>query len=224
MTATQHRAAAPYSPHPQPWRTWGLALAAGACVSVLLAPFDLSWPGRAFAGWDVAVLVVLGHIWWVILRSDAARSRARAAREDPGRLALLAIAILASVMSLVAATDLLRRTEEYVPPAFSWLFVGVGLVAVAGGWALMHSAFALHYAHLYYRGDGTPAGLEIKGGEPDDLDFAYFAFTIGMTFQTSDVTITAKELRRAALVHAVLAFAFNTVILALAVNLIVGRL
>jgi len=224
MTATRHRPARPRPPQPQPWRTWGLAIAAGGCVSVLLVPFDLSWAGRAFVGWDVAVLVVLGHIWGIILGSDAARSRARAAREDPGRLALLAIAVLASVMSLAAATDLLRRTEEYAPAGFSGLFVGVGLLAVAGGWMLMHSAFALHYAHLYYREDGTPGGLEIQGGPPDDLDFAYFAFTIGMTFQTSDVTITAKELRRAALAHAVLSFVFNTVILALAVNLIVGRL
>jgi len=84
----------------------------------------------------------------------------------------------------------------------------------------------LRYAHLYYRGDreGT-GGLEFPGKrEPDDLDFAYFAFTIGMCYQTSDVTISSYAIRRTVLVHAIISFAYNTAILALALNLIFGLL
>ena len=113
-----------------------------------------------------------------------------------------------------------------------WLVVGavgvlivLGGVAVAGSWLLVHTAFTFHYAHLYYREDETLGGLDFPGGEePDDLDFAYFAFTIGMTFQTSDVEVSERGLRRTVLRHAMLSFVFNTAILALAVSLLFGRL
>jgi uncharacterized membrane protein len=98
------------------------------------------------------------------------------------------------------------------------------VAAVAAAWLLAHTAFALHYAHLYYRYRGRPGGLTFAGGAPDDGDFAYFSFTIGMTYQTADVTITGRGLRRVALAHALLAFVFNTLILALAVNVLFGHL
>jgi uncharacterized membrane protein len=91
-------------------------------------------------------------------------------------------------------------------------------------WALTHTAYTLRYAHLYYRDDGDgEGGLAFPGKEaPAYLDFAYFAFTLGICFQTSDVTITSRLIRRAVLGHAVLSFAYNTTIVATAVSLVVG--
>jgi uncharacterized membrane protein len=100
------------------------------------------------------------------------------------------------------------------------------VVTVIVSWCLTHTAFTLRYAHIFYRaGRDEEGGLNFPGkAKPDDLDFAYFAFTIGMCFQVSDVTVTTRTVRRTALAHALLSFAYNTVVLALVVNLIVGHL
>ena len=105
------------------------------------------------------------------------------------------IALVASAVSLAAATALLRQPAEFVSPEQDRLLLAVAVVAVAGAWVLTHTAFTLHYAHLYYREAQTAGGLAFDDAPPDDLDFAYFAFTIGMTYQTADVTVTRRALR-----------------------------
>jgi uncharacterized membrane protein len=98
-------------------------------------------------------------------------------------------------------------------------------LTVVSAWLLMHTAFTLRYAHLYYANADHIGGLDFPGKElPDDLDFAYFSFTLGMTYQTSDVSISDRSIRRLALGHVLLSFVFNTIILALAINLILSRL
>jgi uncharacterized membrane protein len=211
-----------------PGARWGrlvtaaAAVAAGAAVYALL-PADLAVAVRAVAAWDAGVLVLLGRWWAGILRSDPARARRRAAADDPGRLAVLVIALVASAVSLAAATALLRQPAAFVSPEQDRLLLAVAVVAVAGAWVLTHTAFTLHYAHLYYRAARSSGGLTFDDGPPDDLDFAYFAFTIGMTYQTADVTVTQRALRRTVLGHGVLSFVYNTVILALAINVLFGR-
>ncbi len=98
------------------------------------------------------------------------------------------------------------------------------LLAVVFAWLLTHTACTLRYAHLYYRDDREGVGGLTFPGErpPDYLDFAYFAFTVGMCFQVSDVTITSRLIRRAVTGHALLSFAYNTAVLALALNLLTG--
>jgi uncharacterized membrane protein len=98
----------------------------------------------------------------------------------------------------------------------------LSIVSVGIAWLVTHTAFTLRYAHLYYREDREGiGGLEFPGGaRPNYFDFAYFAFTIGMCFQTSDVCISSSQLRRAALLHALVSFAYNTLILALVLNLV----
>jgi uncharacterized membrane protein len=208
---------------PRPARIWLAALAVALVVALLL-PATLDWTVRAAAGLDAAMLAVLGRLWALILRSDAAATRRRAAVEDPGRVGVLVVTLLVSLAGLVAAIVLIRRPEDFAPLDQSGWLIGLGVVGVAAGWLLMHTAFTLHYAHLYYRDRGRPGGLTLAGGPPDDRDFAYFSFTIGMTYQTADVTITERPLRWATLAHALLAFIFNTLILALAVNVLFGRL
>lgn len=204
-------------------RKW-LAAAAVAVLVLLVLPARLGWAVRVVAAWDAAAVVLLALIWQVILCADATRTRMRAAIEDPGGVALLITTLIASAVSLAAAVILMRRPEMFAPDSMVRPLVGVAIFAVAVAWSLVHTAFALHYAHLYYTPEDNPGGLDFAGGPPDDLDFAYFAFTVGMTFQVSDVVVSDRDIRHVVLLHALLAFVFNTVIVALAINLIFGRL
>ena len=120
-----------------------------------------------------------------------------------------------SLVGLVFALALLPWNDQ----GSELLRVPLCVVGVVTAWTLLHTSYALYYAHLYY-GTQEPGGFEFPGDEePDPLDFAYFAFTIGTSFAVSDVEITARRARRAALFHGILAFFYNTAILALVVNL-----
>ena len=130
----------------------------------------------------------------------------------------------ASFVSLAATVVTLRRPGAFAPEPVTGLLVVLGVVAVIGAWILMHTAFALHYARLYYAVDDAPGGLAFAGGPPDDLDFAYFAFGIGTAYEVSDVTVSSRAIRRFVLVHSVLSFVYNTAILALLINLLAGEL
>jgi uncharacterized membrane protein len=192
------------------------------CFAVL--PARLGWATRAVAAWDLAVLVLVGEGWFIILRSDPERARDRAVAEDPGRAALLAVAFGASVVSLVAAVVTITQAQMVEPDSPAWLRTTLGLTAIIGAWTLLHTAFTLHYARLYYADPEMTEGLRFRGGPPDDADFAYFAFGIGMTFQVPDVDVTTRQMRRVVLFHQLISFAYNTAILALIVNLLAGRL
>ena len=205
---------------------------ARARLVVAVAVGFLVWwfvPGRfgnAFkvvAGWDAAALSMGALAWLLIFRADAERTRGHAAEDDPGRRAVWIIAILASGFSLFATAVVLRGARTCAAeqrPAF----IVLCLTAVVTAWAMTHTAYTLRYAHLYYRDDGDGEGGLVFPGDtkPTYLDFAYFAFTLGMCFQTSDVAITSRPIRRTVLAHAALSFAYNTAILATAVSLVAG--
>jgi uncharacterized membrane protein len=202
-----------------------LAGAAGGAAALALAVLGEGWPLRLVAGWDAFAVTQLALAWAVIWREDAAQTRARAAAEDPGRRLVWVLTVLASSASLFAAVVVLRQAHHLAPGrAAAWL--ALCLAAVASAWLLTHTSWALRYAHLYYGGAHRDAGgLEFPGGgAPDQLDFAYFAFTVGMCFQTSDVAIVSPRIRRAALFHGAQSFAFTTAIIALALNLAIGFL
>ena len=196
------------------------AVLAGVICFVVLPPW-LGWATRSVAAWDLAVLVLVSEAWFVILRSDPQRARERAVAEDPGRAALLAVSFGASFVSLLAAVVMIRHGQIV---AQDGLRAGLGLIAIIGAWTLLHTAFTLHYAGLYYAEPDMDGGLEFRGGPPDDADFAYFAFGIGMTFQIPDVNVTNRQMRRVVLAHQLVSFAYNTAILALIINLLAGRL
>lgn len=186
------------------------------------------WAVRLIAGWNAGALTLLALAWAIIWECDQERTRRRAATEDPGRNAVWAIVLGASTLSLFSSAYVLRRAST-LAPRYEALLVILCLAAVVIAWCLTHTAYTLRYAHLYYRDDdddGTGnGGLTFPGDtQPDYFDFAYFAFTVGMCFQVSDVAITSSVIRRAVLVHSVLAFAYNTAILALAMNLVAGLL
>ncbi len=188
---------------------------------------SLGWAVHIVSGWDAAGLTLLALAWWRLFRDDAVQTRKHAAKEDPGRTLVWAIVLLASAVSLFAAGFVMRRAHTIAPSdiAFS-ILVALCLTAVASAWALTHTAYTLRYAHLYYRDDEEgEGGLDFPGKlDPTGVDFAYFSFTLGMCFQTSDVAVTSRNIRRAVLAHALLSFLYNTVVLALAFNLVLGFL
>ncbi|TMQ13404.1 MAG: DUF1345 domain-containing protein [Deltaproteobacteria bacterium] len=200
-----------------------LAIAVGL-VAWLLAPWQVSLVTRALLAWDVGGLVLLGFALLLITRSDSRETRRRAAAYDPGRHVVWLIVLAGSAVSLFAAAAVLRQGHAGTP-FLQGLHVALCIATVAISWLVTQSAFTLRYAHLYYRDADREGGIDFPGREPpDDLDFAYFAFTIGMTFQVSDATISSRPIRRTVLGQALLSFLYNTVILALALNLIVGEL
>ena len=203
-------------------RGWSIAGAIGAVTALMLPP-SLGWAVRGVGGWDLALVVLLGLPWRMMLRSDPDQSRQRAVSTDPGGFGVFLISLVASFVSLAATIVTLRRPGAFAPEPVTGLLVVLGVVAVIGAWILMHTAFALHYARLYYAVD-APGGLAFAGGPPDDLDFAYFAFGIGTAYEVSDVTVSSRPIRRFVLIHSVLSFVYNTAILALLINLLAGEL
>ena len=191
------------------------ATAAGVVAAVLGA-------GRAapLIGWDVLAVVFCAWVWSTVWGLDAAGTAAHAKRENPSRdmadLALLgaAIASLVAVGVVLFGAGHANGDAKYVQAALA-------LVSVFVSWTLVHTVFTLKYARLYYSGE--PGGIDFN--EPDDpqySDFAYLAFTIGMTFQVSDTNIGTKEIRRTALRHAWLSFPLGAVIIATSINLVSG--
>jgi uncharacterized membrane protein len=201
-----------------------LAIAAALGVATaLLIPARFGSALRAIAAWDIASTGMTVLAWMLILRASAEETRRRAAADDPGRHVVWGLVILASGFSLLATAVVLRQARAYSPEARDW-FIAACAVAVVSAWLLTHTAYTLRYAHLYYRDDDEgEGGLSFPGkGRPAYLEFAYFAFTIGMCFQVSDVAVSSRQIRRAVLGHSLLSFLYNTAILATAVNLAVG--
>jgi uncharacterized membrane protein len=174
-------------------------------------------------GFDVAVLAYLAFIWARIWPLDAGATSAHAAREDPSRpvadIALLAAAVasLGGVATLVVKANSehgsVRDTE-----------IGIAVAAVIVSWLLVHTIFTLKYARLYYAAGADDArAVDFENHvQPPYSDFAYLAFTIGMTFQVSDTDLQSTEYRRIALGHALLSYLFGAVILATAINVVAG--
>ena len=176
---------------------------------------------RLMAAWDAFALTTLLLTWAIILTADVAHIRRVATREDPGRVASFGVVLVAASASLLAVVVLLSSLHGG-PAGLRVPRVAVGVVGVLTAWLLVHTLFTLRYAHLFYdAGNGRPTGgLDFPGPEtePDYLDFAYFAFVIGMTAQTADVGISDRGIRRLTLLHGLLAFGFNTAVVALTIN------
>jgi uncharacterized membrane protein len=197
--------------------------AAAGVAAYLAVAGHIPFPASALVGWDAGSLVLLALSWALIASCNAPVTRARAGSEDPGRTLVYAIVVVTSAASILAAATLVRDRTAF-GPGLAPAVAAACLASVAIAWTMTHTAFTFRYAHLYYREDDEGiGGVEMPGkGAPTYFDFAYFAFTIGMCFQVSDMTITSHQVRRAALLHAVISFAYNSVILAFVLNLVFG--
>jgi uncharacterized membrane protein len=201
------------------------AAALAATVVFLFAPGWFKPTTRVVAAYDVFALALLAWYWWIAFQRDPAAAGRRAATEDPGRNVVMAVVFGAVAFGFVAALAILARNPNDADPHHVALLYAIGLGAVILGWLLIHTILAFRYARLYYQdrdGDNkSDGGLIFPGGaEPNDLDFAYFSFVLGMTFQVSDVQICSTVIRRLALAHGMVSFGYNTAILALGVNVI----
>ena len=171
-------------------------------------------------GWDTAAIIYVVWAWILMIRADAAETARYAVREDPGRAAVDAILLTASVASLasVAAVIAASGPHSQIDPL---LGAALGASSVILSWGLVHTIFTARYARLYYT--GKDGGIDFNDPEPPAyLDFAYLAFTVGMTYQVSDTDLQTKAIRRTALLHGLLSYLFGAIILAATINLLAG--
>jgi uncharacterized membrane protein len=193
----------------------GAAIAIGAAAAAAGA-------GRAapMIGWDILALTYCGWVWATVWRMDAETTASHATREEPSRDQADLVLLGAAIASLAAVGAELFGAGS-APGNLKYIEAALALVSVFVSWTLVHTVFTLKYARLYYT--GTPGGIDFNGsGLPDYPDFAYLAFTIGMTFQVSDTNIKTKLIRRTALRHAWLSFPLGAVIIAACINLVSG--
>lgn len=200
-----------------------LAVAGGVGIVALVASaLTCPWQLTLLVTWSAVSLTLLGWIWRDIGHLDAEGTRRIAVREDDSRRVAFLLLVTASVASLggvVSAFVKQRSSQGWLAPT---LLVG-GIVAVAASWALVHTLFTLRYAHLYYSDE--PGGIDFNEQSPPDYrDFAYLAFTIGMSFAASDTNIEAAPIRRTVLRQALISYVFGTVIVALSINIVAGLL
>ncbi|HEY4325229.1 MAG TPA: DUF1345 domain-containing protein [Mucilaginibacter sp.] len=188
-----------------------------------------SAPVLILVTWISFALMVIIQDWMIILISHPREVRKIAKLQDSSRTAIFLFVLGSSLVSLVAIVLLLKSAKGHSAGGGSHGHILLAITAVIVSWWLVHTIFTLLYAHLYYDTDTDAGetriigGLDIPGNEePDYLDFVYFSFVIGMTFQVSDIEISSRTIRRFALLHALTSFAFNTAILALSINVISG--
>jgi uncharacterized membrane protein len=171
---------------------------------------------RALLSWDVFTAIYLVLAYFMMFRCGHEHIKPSAILQDDGRFLILMVTQLGALASIAAIVFELGAAKGSV----AGLSFAVATIALS--WTAVHTSFALHYAHEYYRGR-KPGGLQFPSGtdgeKPDYWDFVYFSFVIGMTAQVSDVGITDKIIRRTATVHGIISFVFNTALLALTVNI-----
>jgi uncharacterized membrane protein len=180
--------------------------------------------------WNAFALSFIITSWIVFFTRNSRQMRIRARQEDGSRLFVFLIVLLSSFASLFAVLFLILSKDAAGTPKNIYVPVAVSNMLLS--WVLVHTTFCFHYAHLYY--DDSKDSTEIHAGglsfpqekkpdyKPDYIDFVYFSFVIGMTFQVSDVEITSRTIRRLALLHGLISFGLNTFVVALTINLIAG--
>jgi len=204
-----------------PRRTTLIAVATGL-LTLPMAALAVPLPYVPLIAWDAAAIAFLILTWGRIARLDGAATAADAVREDPTRAGADLLLLVAAVASLVAVCYMIvqgRSSES----SMIILHAGLGVASVIASWAVVHTVYTLRYARLYYsaRG-GVNFHGSAPGAQPQFSDFAYLAFTVGMTFQVSDTDLSSATFRANVLRQALLSYLFGTVIVALTINLVAG--
>jgi uncharacterized membrane protein len=185
-------------------------------IAFFLQPGSLRLVTRLLIAWDIFISVYLLLVYIMMSRCGLAHIRRNAILQDDGRFLILLVTALGAFASIAAIVFELGASHRSV------VDLTLATLTIALSWATVHTTFALHYAHDYYRG-AKPGGLQFPSGDQQDhadyWDFVYFSFVIGMTAQVSDVGITDKTIRRTATVHGIISFVFNTALVALMVNI-----
>lgn len=208
-------------------RRHSLLSTAAFVVALVGLPSAVGWGDRIIAAWDISAVTFLAVAWPMMARAQPERMRMRARLQDADRWGFLALTVGAACMGLVATTLSLHDTHGLAGAAAA-AYVALAAATILAAWGVIHTAFALHYAHIYY-GDGSKGGdrggLAFPGEqEPDYWDFMYFATAIGMGGEVSDVAVKSRTMRRVVMAHGILSFFFNTVILATTISMVAGSL
>jgi uncharacterized membrane protein len=204
-----------------------ISIIIAAIVFFFIRPV-FSTAGVVLVTWSTFALSVIIMDWILILTCHPREVRKVAKIEDSSRTVIFIFVIGASLVSLIAIIFLLKSSKDLSQEQIT-LHVLLSMGSVFISWWLVHTIFTMRYAHMYYSIDpDDPKDKPVGGLQfpeeplPDYLDFVYFSFVLGTTFQVSDVEISSRRIRRLALVHGLIAFAFNTAILALSINVVSG--
>ena len=203
-------------------RRTAAAVVAGLVVLVVALVLGAAWPVALTGAWGVTALVIVVSVWVRIYPMDADQTRAHARAEDFSRPASDIAVLVASVASLGAIAYTVHRAG-HAHGATKALLIALAVSVVSLSWLTVHTLYLLRYGDVYY---GEPVGgIDFNDDEPPDYrDFAYLAFTIGMTYQVSDTTLRHRRIRRTVLWHALMSYVFGVVIVAGGVSLIAGLL
>jgi uncharacterized membrane protein len=204
--------------------------AAIGLLSLTALPMQWRAETRFLSAWNLGVLLYIASAIHLMVRADPARMRRLAQLTDESRFVVLVLAIFAAVASIVAIVAQLAVSKD-MTGINKALHLGLAGLTIVSSWTFIQVIFAQHYAHEYFIERASEKDLpeELRGGvtfpgtaNPDFLDFLYFSFVIGVASQTADVSICSRPMRRVALIHCVLAFFFNTTVLALTINIAAG--
>ena len=203
-----------------------ISLLLATIVFLLIMNLDLAVLVKIMIAWAAFALSFIVTSWIVFFMRTTTEIREHSREEDGSRLYVLLLILLTSFASLFTVLLLMLSGTAKDTPQI--IYIPVAISGMLFSWVMVHTIFSFHYAHLYYANDTNDPtkhaeGLEFpKEKKPDYIDFAYFSFVLGMTFQVSDVDITSRSIRRLALLHGLLSFALNTFVVALTINLIAG--
>jgi len=191
-------------------------------VAVALLRF-VTWELAGIGGWDAGAVTFLMTVWPIIIRADSSDAQRLATREDETRGSATVLVIGASVASLLGVGFALGLAGRESGP-LRLLLIGVAMLTVMLSWTVINTVYTLRYAHLHFGSAAEGIAFGDSGGPepPNYRDFAYVAFTIGMTYQVSDTTVRDPRIRRTVLSHALLSYLFGVAIVAGSVNLIAG--
>ena len=203
------------------WRVT-YALLAGAATGLVIALVTMTLAAPILLGWDVGALVYLAWTWSAVQGLNPADTAALAKREDPSN-AVAELVVLGAGTAMLGAVGFALVKAGQAEGGMKAYLVTVGLLSVVLSWVVVHTVFALKYARAYY--SEPVGGIEFNEPEPPNyIDFSYYSFTIGMTFQVSDTNITWKAVRRTTLHHALLSYLFGSVLLGLVINVVAALL
>ncbi|MEH1908338.1 MAG: DUF1345 domain-containing protein [Nostoc sp.] len=204
-----------------------LIFAVGLAVLVsLILPHWLHLATRILCAWNSGVDFFLAVTWWKMIKATPEKIRRYAEGEYEGHLAIFLLVIAAACASVLAIVFLLTD-KKGLSPILLKLHVILSIITIVSSWLLVHTMFAVQYAHSYYKYIRHNNSEEITGGLdfphndcPDYWEFLYYSFVVGMTSQVSDVETTSPDMRRLTLLHSILSFFFNTTILAMTINIV----
>lgn len=194
-------------------------------LAIPLLPHDIKGTTQAIVAWDIGVVVYLVLSGFLFTTERLDRMAEDAAAQEEGEWTIFWLTVAVVTFSFVAIISEFADISKDMPPHQRGEHVTLVAVTLFVSWLMTHTTFAFRYAHEFYEVDddstaGICGGLEFPGEkQPDYLDFLYFSLVLGMTFQVSDVQITARKFRRMAIAHGLMSFMFNTIILALTVNI-----